>query len=100
MNIPQDTRADIRSEYGKESYPLIEIQLNGKIEFEKLLNTISGRFRVPYKILKADIAYVGKSNYGKLILKLQGSPELNKSLLRFFKHKKIKNQIKSYAQFP
>ncbi|MBX9449762.1 MAG: NIL domain-containing protein [Taibaiella sp.] len=97
MNIPQDIRADVSSEYGKGPYPLIEIQLNGKFEFEKLLTTITDRFKVPYKILKADIEYVGKSNYGKLILKLQGSPELNESLIRFFKRKKIKNRIKNYV---
>lgn len=97
MNNPQDIRADVRSEYGEKPYPLIEIQLNGKIEFGQLLHTITNRFKVPYKILKADIKYIGKSNYGKLILKLQGSQELNESLLRFFERKNINNKIKNHA---
>ena len=65
-------------------FPLIEVELKGQLPFEQLINTLDRKYNIPYKLLKADIEYMGKANYGTLLLHLKGSVTDNGNALRYF----------------
>ena len=50
-----------------------------------------------YKLLKADVEYFGNSNFGKLLLQLQGEAEENQQAIYYFNQNKIQNTVKGYA---
>lgn len=97
MTIPQELYAASKPESLEGLYPLVEIDLAGNILFEKLINDISNLYKVPYKLIKADIEYLGKANFGKLLLHLQGSSDSNDHVIRYFNQNNIKNTIRGYA---
>lgn len=78
-------------------FPLIEVELKGQLLFEQLINTLDRKYHIPYKLLKADIEYMGKANYGTLLLHLKGSKKDNGIALRYFDQNKLKNTLKGYA---
>lgn len=80
----------------KETFPLVEIFLEGNITFKDLIDTIDYQYKVPYKLIKADVEYSGKNNYGNILLQLQGEEEINETAFQFFKKNKIKTVIKGY----
>lgn len=80
----------------KESYPLVEIVLDGDITLKDLIDTIDYQYNVPYKLIKVDLEYSGKNNYGNILLQLQGKKEINETAFQFFRKNKIKNKIKGY----
>lgn len=55
------------------------------------------KFNVPYTLVKADVEYFGKNNYGNILLELKGAKEINESAFQFFRKNKIKNKIKGYV---
>ena len=87
----------LKSTYEIGLYPVIEIELNGKIPLNKVIDTIHIQFEIPYKLIKADIEYFGKTNYGKLILLLQGSTEDTAKTIQYFHSQKMKSNIMGYA---
>lgn len=80
----------------KQTFPLVEIQLEGNISLKDLTDTIDYKYNIPYKLLKVDMEYSGKNNYGNILLLLQGEKETNESAFEYFKQHKIKNVIKGY----
>lgn len=97
MSIPQELRANIQQEYAPGLHPLIEVELHGHIGFEQVIRAMDNNNHAPYKIIKADIEYLGKANYGKLLLLLQGTETEVASALTYFKSNHIKNTIRGYA---
>lgn len=81
----------------KETFPLVEIVLEGNITFKDLIDTIDYQYNIPYKLIKADVEYSGKNNYGNILLELQGENEINETAFQFFKQNNIKNIIKGYV---
>jgi D-methionine transport system ATP-binding protein len=80
-------------EHVKETFPLVEIVLEGNITFKDLID----KYNVPYTLVKADVEYFGKNNYGNILLELKGAKEINESAFQFFRKNKIKNKIKGYV---
>lgn len=78
-------------------FPLVEIQLNGDISFDSLLSVLHTDSQIPYKVLKADVEYLGKSNFGKVLLQLQGDIAENARTIQYLHQNKIQNSIKGYA---
>ncbi len=97
MNIPQSLNSKLLKEPSEGLFPLVEVELNGNISFEILLAVIYQDFKIPYKIITADIEYLGKANYGKLLFQLQGSSDENAKAIQYFNHNNIQNTIKGYA---
>jgi D-methionine transport system ATP-binding protein len=97
MTIPQELNYKLQKEEQEQLSPLIEIQLNGNISFDKLLSVIHNDHKIPYKILKADVEYLGNANFGKVLLHLQGNATENAKTIQYFNRKNIQNSIKGYA---
>lgn len=97
MTIPQELNKKLQKEPQDGLFPLIEIELNENISVEKLLSTLYDQYKIPYRLLKADVEYLGDSNFGKLLLQLQGETEENQKAIYYFNQNKIQNTVKGYA---
>lgn len=97
MTIPQELNKKLQKEPQDGLFPLVEIELNENVTVEKLLSKIYDDYKIPYKILKADVEYFGNSNFGKLLLQLQGEDEENQKAIYYFNQNKIQNTVKGYA---
>jgi len=97
MTIPQEFNKKLQKEPQKGLFPLIEIELNENISVEKLLSKIYDEYKIPYRLLKADVEYLGNSNFGKLLLQLGGKEEENQQVIYYFNQNKIQNTVKGYA---
>ncbi|PIF46601.1 D-methionine transport system ATP-binding protein [Chryseobacterium sp. 52] len=97
MTIPQELNKKLQKEPQDGLFPLVEIELNENISVEKLLSTLYDQYKIPYRLLKADVEYLGSSNFGKLLLQLQGETEENQKALYYLNQNKIQNTVKGYA---
>ncbi|WP_292010656.1 ATP-binding cassette domain-containing protein [Chryseobacterium sp.] len=97
MTIPQELNQKLEKEPRSGLYPLVEIELNESVTVEQLLSTIYDQYKIPYKLLKADVEYLGDSNFGKLLLYLQGEEEENQRAIYYFNQNKIQNTVRGYA---
>ncbi|RQO32570.1 DL-methionine transporter ATP-binding subunit [Taibaiella sp. KBW10] len=97
MTLPQQLNSKLREVPQDGLFPLIEIQLNGNISFDKLLSLITAGAKAPYKLLKADVTYSGNTNFGKVLLQLQGNTTENATIMQSFHQHNIKNTLKGYA---
>ncbi|MCT2406142.1 ATP-binding cassette domain-containing protein [Chryseobacterium antibioticum] len=97
MTIPQELNKKLQKEPQDGLFPLVEIELNENISVEKLLSTLYDQYKIPYRLLKADVEYLGDSNFGKLLLHLQGETEENQKAIYYFNQNKIQNTVKGYA---
>lgn len=97
MTLPQELNNRLQKEPQDGLFPLIEIELNENISVEQLLATLYSQYKIPYKLLKADVEYVGNSNFGKLLLQLKGEAEENQQAIYYFNQNKIQNTVKGYA---
>ncbi len=95
MNLPQSINENLKEEYKDGLFPLVEIELNGTIFFKHLVETIQNK--IPYNIVKADIEYSGKANFGKLLIHLKDDIEGNAKVFDFLNQSKIKNSIRGYV---
>lgn len=97
MSIPQSLYQDLQPHPSVGLFPIVEIELNGNISFDTILSVVHNNYKTPYKLISADVEYLGKANFGKLLLHLQGSSEDNANTLQYFNQNNIKNTIKGYA---
>jgi len=97
MTLPQELNNRLQKEPKEGLFPLVEIELNENISVEELLSTLYSQYKIPYKLLKADVEYLGNSNFGKLLLHLQGGTEENQQAIYYFNQNKIQNTVKGYA---
>lgn len=96
MTIPQSFDNRLQQEQQAGLFPLIEIELTGSVPFEKFLSLVN-EYKIPHKVIKANIEYLGHSSFGKLLLHLQGSSEENTQVIHSFNQNNIQNTIKGYA---
>lgn len=97
MTLPQEFISRLQKEPKDGLFPLVEIELNENISVEQILSTLYNQYKIPYKLLKADVEYFGDSNFGKLLLQLQGETEENQQAIYYFNQNKIQNTVKGYA---
>lgn len=97
MTMPPELKIQNATEQSLDSFPLVEVQLNGEIAFEELLSIIYDEYNISYKLLKADVEYLGKSNFGKLLLHLKGSTVENNTIIEYFNEINIQTTIRGYA---
>jgi D-methionine transport system ATP-binding protein len=97
MTIPQELNKKLQKEPQDGLFPLIEVELNENLSVEDLLSIVYDKYKIPYKILKADVEYLGEANFGKLLLQLQGENEENQQAIYYFNQNKIQNTVRGYA---
>lgn len=97
MTLPQELNIRLQKEPQEGLFPLVEIELNENISVEQILSVLYNEHKIPYKLLKADVEYFGNSNFGKLLLQLQGEAEENQKAIYYFNQNKIQNTVKGYA---
>ncbi|WP_160138534.1 methionine ABC transporter ATP-binding protein [Chryseobacterium sp. c4a] len=97
MTLPQELSNRLQKEPQDGLFPLVEIELNESISVEQILSALYNEHKIPYKLLKADVEYFGNSNFGKLLLQLQGAAEENQKAIYYFNQNKIQNTVKGYA---
>lgn len=97
MTLPQEFISRLQKEPKDGLFPLVEIELNENISVEQILSALYNQYKIPYKLLKADVEYFGDSNFGKLLLHLQGEAEENQQAIYYFNQNKIQNTVKGYA---
>ncbi|KFE98070.1 DL-methionine transporter ATP-binding subunit [Chryseobacterium formosense] len=97
MTIPQELNKKLEKEPKDGLFPLIEVELNEQISVEELLSIVYDKYKIPYKLLKADVEYLGDSNFGKLLLQLKGEDEDNQKAIYYFNQNKIQNTVRGYA---
>ncbi|UMQ43499.1 ATP-binding cassette domain-containing protein [Chryseobacterium sp. Y16C] len=97
MTIPQELNKKLQKEPQHGLFPLVEVELNEQISVEELLSIVYDKYKIPYKLLKADVEYLGDSNFGKLLLQLQGEEEKNQQAIYYFNQNKIQNTVRGYA---
>jgi D-methionine transport system ATP-binding protein len=97
ISIPQSFNGKLRQQPQADLFPLVEVELNGNVSFEKLLSVVYEDYKIPYKLITADVEYLGKANFGKLLLHLQGSSAENEKIIQYFNQNNIQNTIKGYA---
>lgn len=97
ITIPQEIHHIMKAESAAGLSPVIEIALTGNISFEKLIDTIAVYYRIPYKLIKADIEYLGKASFGTLLLHLKGDTADQEKAFRYFIQNNIKHAVHGYA---
>jgi D-methionine transport system ATP-binding protein len=97
MTIPQEFNRKLQKEPQDGLFPLVEVELNESITVEKLLSKIYDEYKIPYRLLKADVEYLGNFNFGKLLLQLEGKKEENEKVIYYFNQNKIQNTVRGYA---
>lgn len=97
MTIPQELNKKLQKEPQDGLFPLVEVEIDEHISVEELLSIVYDKYKIPYKLLKVDVEYLGDSNFGKLLLQLQGEEEENQQAIYYFNQNKIQNTVRGYA---
>lgn len=97
MALPQEIYNRLGNTHAEGLFPIVEIELNGTISFDRLIDTVYSRFKIPYRLLKADIEFLGKGNFGKMLLELRADKESADKAIQYFNQKDIKNVVRGYA---
>lgn len=97
MNIPQELSKKLQKEPQDGLFPLIEVEVNEDISVEALLSIVYDKYKIPYKVLKADVEYLGDTNFGRLLLQLRGDEEENQQAIYYLNQNKIQNRVRGYA---
>lgn len=97
MTIPQELNKKLQKEPQDGLFLLVEVEIDEHISVEELLSIVYEKYKIPYKLLKADVEYLGDSNFGKLLLQLQGEEEENQQAIYYFNQNKIQNTVRGYA---
>ncbi len=97
MALPEEIYNRLGNTYSEGLFPIIEVELNGNISFERLIDAIYSQLKIPYRLLKADIEFLGNGNFGKLLLELRTDKENTDKAIQYLNRKNIKNAVKGYA---
>lgn len=65
---------------------ILEIELNGKMKFEHLMNTIYNQFGICHRVLSANVEYVNGNSFGSVQLYINVNSE-DYQLLEFYLNK-------------
>ncbi len=77
---------------------LLEIELNGKIAFEFLLNAIYDKFGISYRILNAEIEFYSGQNFGKVQLLIEPEFNQHQDLEFYLNRSRVLNTFIEYPQ--
>lgn len=70
---------------------ILEIELNGKVRFDRILNDIYHELGIVYKIISAEVEFLGDCNFGYLHLQLLVSTSEQEVLQGFLAQHRLLN---------
>ncbi|WP_185208449.1 NIL domain-containing protein [Chryseobacterium sp. C3] len=76
---------------------ILEIELNGKMKFEHLMNTIYHQFGICHKVLSANVEYVDGRSFGAVQLYINVSSEDFKQLEFYLEKNKLLSTTVEYT---
>lgn len=97
ITIPQALFLKLREEE-KEEYNdyLLEIHLKGMVSFDEITKKIF-ELNLNYQLIKADVDYIGVSNFGKLLIQISGNTNDKKTFMEQLKKDTIGLKIRGYV---
>ena len=75
---------------------ILEIELNGKMKFEHLMNVICNQFGICHRVLSANIEYVNGYSFGSVQLYINVSSEDYQQLEFYLNKNKLLNTMVEY----
>ncbi|WP_262151809.1 cysteine methyltransferase [Chryseobacterium foetidum] len=75
---------------------VLEVELNGKMKFDHLLNVICNQMGMCYKVLNADVEYINGFDFGSFQLYLNTTTEEFQNLEYFLNKNKLLNTNVEY----
>ncbi|MGC4129382.1 MAG: cysteine methyltransferase [Bergeyella sp.] len=81
---------------GSRKTLLLEIELNGKIPLENILNTIYEKFGFVYKIITAEIEFYNGQNFGIVQLEIETEYDKHHELEHYLNRSKLLNTFIEY----
>ena len=75
---------------------ILEIELNGKMKFEHLMNTIYNQFGICHRVLSANVEYVNGYSFGSVQLYINVSSEDYQQLEFYLNKNKLLNTTVEY----
>jgi len=75
---------------------IIEVELNGKVKFDHLLNAIYQQMGICYKVLSANVEYMNGANFGSFQLHINATSEEFQQLEYFLNKNKLMNSTVEY----
>ncbi|CEJ71171.1 MULTISPECIES: NIL domain-containing protein [Chryseobacterium] len=75
---------------------ILEIELNGKMKFEHLMNTIYNQFGICHRVLSANVEYVNGYSFGSVQLYINVSSEDYQQLEFYLNKNKLLNTMVEY----
>lgn len=76
---------------------IIEVELNGKMKFDHLLNAIYQQMGICYKVLSANVEYMNGANFGSFQLHFNATSEESLQLEFFLNKNKLLNTTVDYT---
>lgn len=76
---------------------ILEVELNGKMKFDYLLNVIFNQMGMFYRVLNADVEYVNGNDFGSFQLYLNATTEEFQNLEYFLNKNKLLNTNVEYV---
>ena len=70
---------------------ILEIELNGKVRFDRVLNDIYHELGIMYKIVSAEVEFLGDCNFGQLRLLILVNSSEQKILNSFLNERRLLN---------
>ncbi|WP_449400947.1 NIL domain-containing protein [Chryseobacterium wanjuense] len=76
---------------------ILEIELNGKMKFEHLMNTIYNQFGICHKVLSANVEYVNGRSFGSVQLYVNVNSEDFEKLEFYLENNKLLSTTIEYV---
>ncbi|MBB6371953.1 NIL domain-containing protein [Chryseobacterium shigense] len=97
MITPNPTLQVIHNKIGLPKKELIlEIELNGKMKFEHLMNTIYNQFGICHRVLSANVEYVNGYSFGSVQLYINVNSDDYQQLEFYLNKNKLLNTMVEY----
>ncbi|KFE98254.1 NIL domain-containing protein [Chryseobacterium luteum] len=75
---------------------ILEIELNGKMKFEHLMNAIYNQFGICHRVLSANVEYINGNSFGSVQLYINVSTEDYQQLEFYLNKNKLLNTMVEY----
>jgi len=76
---------------------IIEVELNGKMKFDDVLNAIYQKMGICYKVLSTNVEYIHGESFGSFQLRIQANAEESQQLEFFLNTNKLMNTTVDYT---
>ncbi|MDC8105255.1 MULTISPECIES: NIL domain-containing protein [Chryseobacterium] len=76
---------------------ILEIELNGKMKFENILNVIYNQFGICHRVLSANVEYIEGRNFGSVQLYINADSDDCRQLEHYLNKNKLLNTSVEYT---